>query len=292
MQTAWGQSYDVYIENRRLTSDTTMEFDVFIQNTGSTTVWNMRSYQSGYRFSAAFINGGNITASYISGSSDLETSFNKVWGFTWNSTAKVLNQSANTGSSCPGGIISRIPKKIGRFRLRNSVNWGCGEDSMSFVTSGTGFLRLAITKYDALDCSVLFASDNTLNANPYTKPYVRAYEVSTCGSYSWFGTTYTSSGTYTFTQNIPTGCNPITDTLYLNLSFENYWQGSVSSAWENPLNWSCQSIPDSNSIVFIDGAAINSPVISSIAWCKKIAIGNAAAIKVNPGFRLNVVGTD
>ena len=162
------QTYDIYIANRSLTSVTTMEFDVFIKSNGSTGNWAIRTFQSGYKFSSAFVNGGTLACSYVSGSSEMESSFGKTWGFTYNSTYKVLNQSANTGTSCPGGLVTTSAKKIGRFRVTNTANWGCAADSMSFVTSGTGILKLSVSKYDAPDCSVLTVADVTTGSNPYT----------------------------------------------------------------------------------------------------------------------------
>ena len=133
-KTMYAQTYDVYISNRALTASNQLEFDVYIVNNGSASSWALRSYQCGYKFATAFVNGGTLSGGYVSGSSDFPASLGKSFGFSWNPTAGVLNQSANTGSSCPGGLVTSSPKKIGRFRVTNSVNFGCGcTNKRSFI---------------------------------------------------------------------------------------------------------------------------------------------------------------
>ena len=149
------QTYNVYVANDQLTTDKIMEFDVYIANTVPQADWALRSYQAGYQFDAAFTNGGTLSGLYVPGSSELEASFGKVWGFTWNVANRVLNQSANTGSSCPGGFMlgsSTGPRKIGRFRVTNTVSFGCAAHNITIRTSGSGFLLLAVTKYTDPTC--------------------------------------------------------------------------------------------------------------------------------------------
>ena len=164
----FAQTYDIYIANRRLTSPRTMEFDVYIKSTGNTAPWALRSYQSGYRFGREFINGGTLSASYVSGSSELESSFGKTWGFSYNAAQRVLNQSSNIGSSCPGAIIKNVPRRIATFRISNTVNFGCADDSLSFIIAGSGVLSLAVGKYATIDCSNLYASLITSGARAFT----------------------------------------------------------------------------------------------------------------------------
>lgn len=587
--TSRSQTYDVYIANRVITTDTTLEFDVFIKSNDTTGFWPLRTYQAGYQFSSSFVNGGALRGQYIIGSTDLtEGAFGKVWGFTWNLANKVLNQSANTGGGCPGALIGPVARKIGRFRVTNSVPWGCSNDDMTITTAstqGSGFLRLAITKWgdpaclatsaititngatayntspfetflqatataapsvacgrttsvtvsatgglapytgtgnfdrtagtwsftvsDARGCSAVAnitiaatpdtiapliitcappqsetansttvpnftnnvtATDNcsppgiliinqspgagtqvspgifpisitvkdgsnnsttcfttftvlapcnvsaavvattgvvcfngndgtativltnaganpsgtyTLDGGPstpfsgtaftingisagthsvnvlvgsctastgsfliagptasiatsfsdtgcvsYTLPwgptvtvsgsYKNVYVsslgcdssvtanitinqgtfnssvVTVCDNqlpYLWNGSQYTASGVYLFNYTNTAGCQS-TDTLNLTVANGNYWKGTVSEAWENPVNWGCGQVPDSTSIVFIDAPAPFYPIIRSQAACKKITVGPTATLRVATGFRLNVTGTD
>jgi len=149
----YAQNYDVYVANRALTASNVLEFDVYVKNDGASPAIAFRSYQCGYKFAQAFVNGGTLTGAYITGSSDLPSTFGKTWGFSWNATNRVLSQSANTGSTCPGYITTGTAAKIGRFRVTNSVNFGCADDSLTMMRTGSGFLLFAISKYNTTDCS-------------------------------------------------------------------------------------------------------------------------------------------
>ena len=70
----------------------------------------------------------------------------------------------------------------------------------------------------------------------------------------------------------------------------NYWNGSVSSAWENPQNWSCGKVPDVNTVVYIFSNKPNQPVINSMAVCKKLYNYQSSRITVNTGFSLRIAG--
>src|SRR6186713_1590424 len=163
---SYSQTYDVYIANEALISNTQMEFDVFIKSNGATGTWALRSYQSGYQFSTSFVNGGSLSGAYVASPSELEGTFGKTWGFSYNVANRVLNQSANTGSSCPGALIGTTPRKIGRFRVTNTATWGCAADAITIKTTGSGFLLLAVTKYATTDCSDVTPSTITVGATP------------------------------------------------------------------------------------------------------------------------------
>jgi subtilisin-like proprotein convertase family protein len=72
----------------------------------------------------------------------------------------------------------------------------------------------------------------------------------------------------------------------------NYWTGTVDTKWEDRNNWSCNSIPDSNTVVIISSGKINYPVVNSAAKCRSVYIDPAAIIIVNRGYRLNVFGKE
>ena len=102
---------------------------------------------------------------------------------------------------------------------------------------------------------------------------------------------------------IPADCNdPNGNALTINGSVDslrinstapcsvNNWTGSVNSAWENPGNWSCGSVPGENTVVYVTGNLINFPEINSMATCKTVYTTPGVRIKVNPGFKLDVTG--
>lgn len=280
------QSYDVIIKNRRIISDTSMDFDVYVRNNDNSGSWGMRSFQCGYQFDSIFVNGGVLSCRYITGSSEMDATFGKTWGFSWNAKNFVLNHSANTGSNCPGGIITAAEKRIGSFRVTNSNKWGCAKDNISIMRSGTGFLKLAVTKYNDIFCTILNALDITSQASTVILPTIQNFEAAGCSSFNWNGISFTQSGIYYYS---PTKCDIHNDTLNLNIDSAFRWLGNVSSAWENPLNWSCSSLPDSNSIVIIPSVAAFMPEINSAeAVCKKIYFEKASTIRIRNKGRLNV----
>ncbi|MEO5893798.1 MAG: zinc-dependent metalloprotease family protein [Ferruginibacter sp.] len=71
----------------------------------------------------------------------------------------------------------------------------------------------------------------------------------------------------------------------LTLGFTTYWNGSVSNAWENPANWSCNSVPDANTDVIINTGAV---VVKSSAICRSIKVNPTSSVTVNAGFKITV----
>lgn len=68
----------------------------------------------------------------------------------------------------------------------------------------------------------------------------------------------------------------------------NRWNGAVSSEWENPLNWSCGEVPDSNTEVVIPANAQRVSEISTSVSCKKLFLQQDAEVIIKPGKNLNV----
>ena len=100
---------------------------------------------------------------------------------------------------------------------------------------------------------------------------------------------------------VPLGCNdnlgndlPVTgstDTLIINTTnpcLTNYWQGTVSDAWENAENWSCGTVPDVNTNVYINTLNPYFPKISSMAVCKTMNTGADTKIIIKTGFKLDI----
>jgi hypothetical protein len=70
----------------------------------------------------------------------------------------------------------------------------------------------------------------------------------------------------------------------------NTWAGTVSTAWEDPVNWSCGIVPDLNTTVIINAGLTNYPLISSNATCKMITVSSSANITIKTGFNLIITG--
>jgi hypothetical protein len=102
---------------------------------------------------------------------------------------------------------------------------------------------------------------------------------------------------------IPVGCNDPAgndlmvgagaDSLIINTGLpciNNYWQGTVSTAWEDPANWSCGSVPGINSAVFISTANPYNPEVRSMAVCKSLNVSAGRVVTVITGFKINILG--
>ncbi|MFZ1261505.1 MAG: hypothetical protein WAQ93_13565, partial [Chitinophagaceae bacterium] len=73
------------------------------------------------------------------------------------------------------------------------------------------------------------------------------------------------------------------------LKFGMTWEGTVSNAWENPANWSCNSLPDMNTDVIINGGKTNYPVITSNPTVRTLKLNPGATGTVNTGYQLTIM---
>ncbi|MEP6676645.1 MAG: hypothetical protein ABJA78_15895 [Ferruginibacter sp.] len=71
---------------------------------------------------------------------------------------------------------------------------------------------------------------------------------------------------------------------------DNYWSGNISTAWEDPENWSCGAVPGDSTIVHVEAGPDRYPVISSIVTCKKLIVEGGVTVTVAAGAKLNVIG--
>lgn len=74
------------------------------------------------------------------------------------------------------------------------------------------------------------------------------------------------------------------------LQFSDTWTGLSDATWENPSNWSCNTIPDGNTDVQIDAGAPNYPTVSSNAYCRSLNTAPGAAITIKAGFVVQITG--
>jgi len=71
-----------------------------------------------------------------------------------------------------------------------------------------------------------------------------------------------------------------------SLKFSNNWAGTMSTAWENPANWSCGTAPDANTDVVINTGAV---VINSNITVRSLKLSPGASLTVATGFKLTVL---
>lgn len=107
------------------------------------------------------------------------------------------------------------------------------------------------------------------------------------------GSAFISFGPNMFTVSGNTNVFENNGLLNVNyyLEFEEYskvvtWKGTISSAWENPANWSDGNVPDETSDVVINEANPYKPVISAPTKCRSLKVSNNLLLTVNSNLQL------
>jgi alpha-L-fucosidase 2 len=70
------------------------------------------------------------------------------------------------------------------------------------------------------------------------------------------------------------------------LQFADTWMGTINNAWETAGNWSCGTVPDSNTDVIINSGTV---VISSVVSIRSLQLSSSAHLTINTGNQLNVL---
>ena len=74
------------------------------------------------------------------------------------------------------------------------------------------------------------------------------------------------------------------------LKFTATWTGAADTAWENPANWNCNTVPDAHTDVRINTGAARYPVVNADAACRSLKLQPGAMVTVKPGFKLDITG--
>lgn len=74
------------------------------------------------------------------------------------------------------------------------------------------------------------------------------------------------------------------------LKFVSNWTGAVSTAWETAGNWSCGTVPDANTDVYITAGQTNYPVLNSIRSVRSIRQQSGGNIIIGTNQRLTITG--
>ena len=70
----------------------------------------------------------------------------------------------------------------------------------------------------------------------------------------------------------------------ITIRFTDYWNGSMSTAWEDPLNWSC-GLPDSNTDIIVNSGTV---VLNSDATIRSMKIKKGVNCTVSNGYRITI----
>jgi hypothetical protein len=87
-----------------------------------------------------------------------------------------------------------------------------------------------------------------------------------------------------------TGNNALTNSQEFVLKYTAIWNGALSTAWEDPGNWACGSLPDANTDVIIKSGVPNFPIINSNAVCRSLSATTVTSIGIKSGFNLLITG--
>ena len=69
------------------------------------------------------------------------------------------------------------------------------------------------------------------------------------------------------------------------LRFTDYWTGAINSAWENPGNWGCGTLPDANTDVIINSGTA---IVNSNATIRSLSLAPSVNLTVHSGFKLTI----
>lgn len=129
-------SASFYIDNPTYVSPTIYEFDIMVKASGSTSSFDLRTFQAGIYVNPTWVNGGTLSLSNVSFYSELTTpAYNGVC--QWNATDNLINCSVNynvkpSPSTCISTVVTTTPRRVTRIRATNSVAFGCGTPDLKF----------------------------------------------------------------------------------------------------------------------------------------------------------------
>jgi hypothetical protein len=93
-----------------------------------------------------------------------------------------------------------------------------------------------------------------------------------------------SYANYKYRCIIQNNTNVLTGSAHM-IRIVNKWTGAVNNLWENPANWSCNQVPDSNTDVLINSGTVQ---LNSNTTIRTLNISPGATLTVTGGFNLTV----
>jgi len=293
---AQSPSYELYITNQQQISRKIYQFDVYLLRIGSTPL-ELASMQFGIGFDTSIANGGTLSFSMVSGSSQLVASQVPV-AFSLGTTTQTetiggvvyryLNQAARSGpGSGNGTVISAVKTscsspgtRIGTYRLTNTADFktastpkhifssaiGNGKTS-TLVAAYVGGVNTTITGTN-MDYTTAGTCDQNLSFNPATlNVNVRAL----------LEGPYIGAGQMTPTlYNLGMSTNPTTtDTVEINL-----WNPSALSA--SAPNYSTKAIlhTDGTATFSLPNTELGNSYFISIKHRNSIETWSSASVSI------------
>jgi pimeloyl-ACP methyl ester carboxylesterase len=119
---------------------------------------------------------------------------------------------------------------------------------------------------------------NEINASPVPPNPLAQMTIFHSYSHDAWDTTYSLN----FKEN---GLNIYEWMLQFQRNFTNYWTGAISSAWENPGNWSLNIVPDKNTDVVVNAGTI---IVSSNATVKSLSLSPGVSFTVSVPYNFTI----
>ncbi len=113
-----------------------------------------------------------------------------------------MNDTAITKISTEGGPVSK-------YSISPALPNGLTIDTATGIISGTPTKASAAADYTVTASNKGGGTTSLLNISVVCTTTTSTQSVSACGSYTWHGTTYTASGTYTYTTTNAIGCDSV-----------------------------------------------------------------------------------
>lgn len=285
---AQSPSYELYISNQQQISRKIYQFDVYLLRTGNTPL-ELASMQFGIGFDSSIANGGTLSFSLVSGSSQLVASQVPVAFSVGTATQteiiggivyRYLNQAARSGpGSGNGTLISGVKTscsspgtKIGTYRLTNTADFKTSSTPKHIFSSaiGNGKTSTLVAAYIGGENTTIsgtnmgYASAGTCDQNLSFNPANLNVNVKALLEGPYIGAGQMTPTLY----NLGLSTDPTaTDTVQINL-----WNPSALSA----------SAPTftTKAILHTDGTATISLPISELGNSYYLAIKHRSSVEI------------
>jgi hypothetical protein len=128
---------EVIIKNDAQVSPNIYEFDVYLVSTGSTP-FEMSLHQYGLNYNSAIKNGGTLTASWVSGTTEINPAQLQNTLNTLSNPSQIRIASPQPPGAGNGTQIPLSPgKRVGRLRMTNSVAFAAVSPNIAFSFTGS-----------------------------------------------------------------------------------------------------------------------------------------------------------
>lgn len=191
-------TYSCVAKNDTLINSTVYQFDIYIYRTGTTDLY-LNNYQFSYQIvnTSGILNGGTLTGSYVSGSSDLPSSF--VPSGVSILTSGGLNYVRVNGvaATTSGTLVPVTGLRIGTFRVTNSVAFGQSKMNLAWWNAVPATTSIRAIVPPATSGTVVVITNMSFHSTSLTDPVlnlaVSNYNMTGGGTYCT-GTSGTAIG--------------------------------------------------------------------------------------------------